>query len=77
MLAGETVLSGAPSHKEDPLVSEFKVMHSAAGYFIGTTYMEEYGEVPNTRETGYWQSEDDAEAALYKYQKYGELDKRR
>ena len=82
MITGETVLSGASSHEQDPLVSEFKVMHSNAGWYVGTTYLEEIGEeyqaqVPNTRETGYFATQADAEAALYTYIKYGTLPNQR
>jgi hypothetical protein len=37
-IKGETILSGAPSHKDDYHVSEFTVMESTAGYYIGTFY---------------------------------------
>jgi len=47
-------------------VSELKVMSSAAGWYIGTTYFDEecHCEFPNTRESGYYATEEEAEAAL-------------
>lgn len=77
MLPGETVLSGAESNEEDERVSELKVMRSNAGYYIGTTYMEEYGEVPNTRETGYFRTKEEAIKALSDYKVTGLLTKQR
>ena len=74
MFEGETILSGAPV---DEHVSEFKVMRSGAGYYIGTMYrycgkcddcIKEWGEdvisVPNTRETGYFATHEEAYEAL-------------
>lgn len=64
MLPGETVLSGAKSHAEDPNVSPLKVMRSAAGWYVGTTYNGEWGEEPNSRETEYFKDESTARAVL-------------
>ena len=63
MLPGETVLSGACLTEG---VSVFKVCQSAAGYFVGTTYHDkELGcDFPNTRETCYFSTEKQAQAAL-------------
>jgi hypothetical protein len=62
MLQGETILSGAPT---DERVSEFKVMKSAAGYYIGTSYTEPEGyDVPNSRESEYFVTEELAKATL-------------
>lgn len=65
MMPGETILSGAPL--EDG-VSPFKVMHSPAGYYVGTeiTNKDEHGEwtEPYSRETEYFKTEADAQKAL-------------
>jgi len=77
MFLGETVLSGAPSHIEDSNVSEFKIMRSAAGWYVGTTYNEDGYEVPNSRETGYFGSEAEAAQALAHWNTTGELPNQR
>ena len=62
MLKGETIRSGA-----DPKgASEFKVMMSAAGYYIGTEIWDEECECffPNTRESCYYATEEEAQRAL-------------
>lgn len=64
---GETISTGAPSHEEDPAVTPIKVMMSAAGYYVGTGYIDpEFGfEEPNTRESEcYYPTEKDAQYAL-------------
>ena len=62
MLPGETIRTGVPAEE----VSELKVMCSAAGWYIGTSIFDyECGcELPNTRESGYYATEEEAEAAL-------------
>ena len=84
MLPGETILSGARSHEQDSRISQFKVLRSAAGYFIGTQYTHD-GTCctndgihlctdlvePNSRETGYWRTKEDAEEALALFHKHG------
>jgi hypothetical protein len=45
-------------------ISEFKVMRSAAGWYIGTECLEEYGWVPNSRESGYFETEEEAQREL-------------
>lgn len=65
MLKGETILSGV---SVDENTSEFMVLRSAAGYYVGTMYKEEYGWVPNSRETGYFATKEEAEEALKSFQ---------
>ncbi len=62
MLPGETIRSGADSTD----ASEFKVMESANGFYIGTSYFDEdIGcEMPNTRESGYYNTYEEAASAL-------------
>ena len=71
MFPGETIMSGADAAP----ASEFKVMQSAAGYYIGTTYYDEEmgGDFPYSRETGYFGPKAAAEAALATYVKHGVL----
>jgi hypothetical protein len=66
MLQGETVLSGATTATTD----DFEVICGSGGWFIGT--QDEYGTV-NTRETEYFESEKDAETALFVFQQTGYL----
>jgi hypothetical protein len=78
MMPGETVLSGAKSHKEDPHISEFIVLRSAAGWYIGTIQTSDEGWLePNTRETDYFDSQEEAQRALEKYKNTGILSKQR
>lgn len=45
--------------------SDLKVMHSAAGYYIGTTYTGEDGLTePGSRESQYFRTWDEANKAL-------------
>lgn len=61
MLQGETILAGGPARCDVcGVVLEFKVLHSAAGFYIGTCCM--CG--PYTRESGYYPTRDLAEAAF-------------
>ena len=68
MFPGETILGGANA----TVASEFKVMQSAAGYYIGTTYYDEEmgGDFPYTRETHYFPDRESAEQALSDYEEY-------
>lgn len=69
MFPGETILSGAPIYNE---TSGFKVMRSAAGWYIGTGYADpDMGgaEVPNSRESVYYATAEDAEGALNMWKK--------
>lgn len=97
MLLGETVLSGAESSKENSHVSEFKVMKSAAGWYVGTEWIScgsteckecSFGTqilyglkgqpiFPNSRETDYFNSKEEAEKALNMFLVSGVLDKQR
>ena len=70
MLPGETILSGAPKTSN---VSDFKVMKSNAGWYIGTTIHEEGCDFPYTRETTYFCSQQRAEEALDFYKETGRL----
>lgn len=85
MLPGETIMSGAP---KDSHVSEFQVMESPAGWYIGTIWTAcscancaEYLGVlplpfqePYSRETGYFRTEAGATKALEDYKKTGLLE---
>ena len=71
MLPGETILSGAPDHDENPDASEFQLLRSAAGWCVGTVICEDGVTFPNTRETGYIPSEAEAERALLSFQMTG------
>jgi hypothetical protein len=47
--------------------SELKVLQSAAGYYVGTTYFNpDFGgfEEPGSRDSGYYRTEGEAERAL-------------
>lgn len=64
MIAGETILTGAPQTCAECEVDlEMQVLQSGGGYYVGTQCM--CG--PNTRETLYFASHLSAEAALVKY----------
>ena len=53
------------------MVTELKVMCSAAGWYIGTGYIEEEGyEVPNSRESGYFATRKEAEEELARWELY-------
>lgn len=85
MFPGETILSGAKSHEQDPHISEFKVLRSAAGYYIGTIWtacgecaeckkdewMTKGWSEPNSRETEYFDTEEEATKALGEYRDSG------
>ena len=66
MFQGETVLSGA----KGATTADFEVMRSAAGYYIGTRCKD---GTPYTRETGYWQREEEAAAALKVFKRTNRL----
>jgi hypothetical protein len=88
MFSGETILSGAPKNDH---VSELQVLQSGAGWYIGTlfTHCEVQDctacgnpllagmQVPYTRETDYFNSEEGAENALKKFQNSGILERQR
>lgn len=74
MLPGETILSGAPKTSN---VSDFKVMKSHAGWYIGTTIRAAGCDFPYTRETSYFPSLERAEQVLAWYKKTGLLPGRR
>ncbi len=60
-LPGETILSGASDYCPDCHTQlEFKVCMSAAGYYVGT----ECGCGPQTRESGYYRTREQAQLAL-------------
>ena len=61
MLPGETILSGAPTHC-DVCGSQydFRVMQSQAGFYIGTACCSG----ANTRESRYWDTEEETQIAL-------------
>ena len=76
MIPGETLLSGAAVELG---VSELKVMRSAAGWYVGTTYTdpEDGFTEPNSRETDYFSSRAEAEKALESFAKTGVMEKER
>ena len=57
--------------EDDPHVSEFKVMHTPGGWYVGTTYDGDGYEEANSRETGYFDTEKEAANSLDVYQKTG------
>ena len=63
MMPGETILSGAPVN---PNVSPFKVMQSAAGFYIGTSEWDNdfKCDMPYSRESGYYPTQEAAQQAL-------------
>lgn len=93
MIPGETILSMSPEDqqkvREDPHISEFKVIRYGGGYFIGTLYIYDHCDLcketlmpygtqePNSRETGYFRTREEADAALLVYNKTGHLQRRR
>lgn len=89
-MAGETVLSRKALGMEiDKHVSDFRVMSTGAGYFVGTVFkycgcdsckeegMPEGVETPNSRETDYFKTHELAEAALEVFKVTGKLEKQR
>jgi len=73
MLPGETILSGAANKCEDcGVVLNFKVLHTPAGYYVGTAC--DCG--PYSRETGYM-TEAEAKKSLAGYNKTGYLEGQR
>lgn len=45
--------------------SDLQVMHSNAGYYIGTTFTDSDGfQEPGSRDSGYYRTHEEAEAAL-------------
>lgn len=62
MIPGETILSGAPTTCPDcgEFVLPFKVLQSAAGWYIGT----ECNDGPYSRESGYFPTREAAQTAL-------------
>jgi hypothetical protein len=92
VLPGETVMDQERMGlSKDPHVSEFQVMESEGNrlFYIGTLYKHDECEVckkeglppgfeePNSRETDYFSTKDEAKAALEKYKETGTLDKMR
>lgn len=98
MFPGETILDGedgskglakVEEKKKDTHVSEFQVLQSAAGWYVGTIWkydgceacVKEYGPPelwknfmePNSRETDYFSSEADAAQALATFKETGAL----
>lgn len=67
-LKGETVLSGGSSICDCGVKLSFKVCRSQAGFYVGT-WCDVCG--PWSRESHYFQSREEAEAALTDYQKTG------
>jgi hypothetical protein len=57
----------AADDSERDRYSELTVMRSAAGYYVGSYYSEDFGSVPGTRDSGYFASETEAAAELARY----------
>lgn len=67
MFKGETIMTGVNNSKFGTNgYSELKVMHTVAGYYLGTTFEEDdgCGSMPATRETEYFDNEAAALNAL-------------
>lgn len=78
MMPGETILSGATSQREDPRISNFMVLKSGGGYYVGTLYNNDEGwQEPNSRETDYFDTKEEAERALSLFNETGVLPKQR
>lgn len=68
-------------HNTDPRVSPLKVMRSNAGFYLGTEFTHDGSEPPmpagatepNSRESGYFRTEEEANAALAETQAAGEV----
>jgi hypothetical protein len=58
---------------EELKVSELEVLRSAAGYYIGRTYTDEYGNegLPYSRESGYFAKRTGAQSELDHWKKCG------
>ena len=55
----------APGDPEKRRYSKLKVMMSAAGYYVGTTYRDpKYGDEPGTRESDYFGTSEEAQRFL-------------
>lgn len=55
----------------DENISELKVMKSAAGFYLGRSYRDEEcggAELPYSRNSGYFATREEAEAALASYE---------
>jgi len=90
-MVGETVLSRKAFGMEiDEHVSDFRVMSTGAGYYIGTVFtycgecdackkegMPKGVSTPNSRETDYFKTSELAEAALEVFKVTGKLEKQR
>ena len=62
----ETIMTGANGgHFGTNGYSELKVLKSAAGYYLGTTYQG----MPGSRESGYFKTKEEAEYALDEWSK--------
>jgi hypothetical protein len=60
---------------EKPQYSDLKVMRSAAGYYIGTSFRDEAGdETPGSRDSGYLPTEADAQSFLQLVNSLAETD---
>ena len=49
---------------EQEYYSDLQVMRSAAGWYIGTIYRNNHDQGPGSRDTGYFDTEEDAKFAL-------------
>lgn len=54
---------------EEEIISEHKVLQSAAGYYVGTLYFDKEHKVwlPYDRASGYFETEAEAELQLFHY----------
>lgn len=84
MIPGETILSGGETSNH----VVWQVMHTGAGYYVGTVFthcgvkscticgkedMPKGFQEPNSRETGYFKTEKEAQRAFDEYCSSGEM----
>lgn len=62
VLPGETIHTGGPDKCDCGTKMELRVLHSPAGYYIGTQCDTACG--PWSRESGYYDTKEEAERAL-------------
>ena len=64
------MIEKAPYIEDKGSYSELQVMHSNAGYYIGTIYTDpKYGEEPGSRDSEYFKTEKDAQLFLEEIEK--------
>jgi len=50
--------------QSEHLYTELQVLQSAAGYYVGTLYKEDFGLVPGSRDSDYFATAEEAEKYL-------------